>query len=169
VANHYGMSQPKWVTGMILTDRDEPGWWARGGWETRAPAQTYCRIDFPRPDGVSDGILVGTRFTIYGVAAAGDRGVSRAEVSLDGGKTWHDAELEPEGGPISRFTWRRWRYPTVLEGPGEHVVLARSTDGLGQPQDRVERRAFPSGATGYATVKMTAFEVLPNPPTMPPA
>jgi DMSO/TMAO reductase YedYZ molybdopterin-dependent catalytic subunit len=169
VADRYGMNQPKWVTGMILTDRDEPGWWARGGWNTRAAAQTYCRIDFPRADGISDGVLAGTRFTIYGVAAAGSRGVSRAEVSLDGGKTWHDAELEPEGGPISRLTWRRWRYPTVLARPGEHVVLARAEDGLGRPQDPVERRAFPSGATGYATVKMTAFDVLPNPPTMPPA
>jgi DMSO/TMAO reductase YedYZ molybdopterin-dependent catalytic subunit len=168
VANRYGMNQPKWVTGMILTDVDQPGWWRRGGWDTQAAAQTYCRIDFPRADGVSDGVLVGTRFTIYGVAAAGDRGVSRVEVSLDGGRTWRDTELEPEGGPTSRLTWRRWRYPAVLERPGEHVLLARSTDGLGLPQDAVERRAFPSGATGYSTVKMTAFDVLPNPPTMPP-
>jgi DMSO/TMAO reductase YedYZ molybdopterin-dependent catalytic subunit len=169
VANRYGMNQPKWVTDMVLADVDQPGWWRRGGWETQAPVQTYCRIDFPRADGVSDGILVGTRFSVLGVAAAGDRGVSRVEVSLDGGENWEDAELEPEGGPTNRLTWRRWRYPTVLTRPGEHLLRARSTDGLGQPQDAVERRAFPGGATGYPTVKMTAFDGLPNPPTMPPA
>jgi hypothetical protein len=88
---------------------------------------------------------------------------------MDGGKTWRDAELEPEGGPISRLTWRRWRYATVLDRSGDHLLQARATDGFGRPQEATEGRAFPRGATGYPTVLLTAYDVVPTPPTMPPA
>ena len=44
--------------------------------------------------------------TIGGIAHAGSRGVKRVEVSVDGGRSWVDAQLRP---PLSQNSWTIWR------------------------------------------------------------
>jgi DMSO/TMAO reductase YedYZ molybdopterin-dependent catalytic subunit len=157
VAGRYGMAQPKYLTEMVLGADDEPGWWVTAGWQTAAPVRTYCRIDLPAADGVSDAVLAGTAFTAYGVASSGDRGISAVQVSLDGGETWRDAELEPMGGPIGRLTWVRWRAPVRLDAPGTLLFMARAADGTGQWQDEAVEEPFPRGASGYPRVPMRVY------------
>jgi DMSO/TMAO reductase YedYZ molybdopterin-dependent catalytic subunit len=163
VAGRYGMAQPKYVTDLIVSDTDEPGWWVRGGWRTDAPVRTYCRIDLPAADGISDSVIAGRPFTAYGVASSGDRGISAVQVSTDGGDTWRSAELEPLGGPIGRLTWVRWRADVRLDKPGPALFMARAADGSGAWQEAALSEPFPAGASGYPRVPMRAYASLSDP------
>lgn len=62
---------------------------------------------------------------VSGYAFAGDdRGVARVDVSVDGGQSWQQAELEEETSP---WAWRLWR-ATVELPPGEVAIIARAWD-----------------------------------------
>ncbi|MEX1345995.1 MAG: molybdopterin-dependent oxidoreductase, partial [Candidatus Limnocylindrales bacterium] len=163
VAGRYGMAQPKHITDMILSAEDEPGWWVRGGWQTDAPVRTYCRIDLPMADGISDSVLAGRPFTAFGVASSGDRGISAVQYSLDRGETWQYAELEPLGGPIGRLTWVRWRAEVVLDEPGQVLFMARAADGNGVWQTDEISEPFPRGASGYPRVPMRVYASVRDP------
>jgi sulfite oxidase len=68
---------------------------------------------------------------IRGYALAGEgAGVSRVEISLDQGRTWHQAELAP---PRSPWAWRHWSL-TVDTEPGPLTVTARAWDTTGATQ-----------------------------------
>ena len=163
VAGRYGMAQPKYITDMILSATDEPGWWVKGGWQTDAPVRTYCRIDLPAADGISDSVLAGRPFTAFGVASSGDRAISAVQVSTDRGETWRDAELEPLGGPIGRLTWVRWRAEMRLDEPGQILFMARAADGQGRWQTDEVAEPFPKGASGYPRVPMRVYASVGEP------
>lgn len=66
--------------------------------------------------------------TVRGWALAGDgRDISRVDVSLDGGRTWRQAALEPAANP---WTWRMWSL-TVDVTPGPLHMTARAWDDTG--------------------------------------
>ncbi len=66
--------------------------------------------------------------TIRGWALAGDgRTVARVDVSLDDGRNWQQANLEPA---ISRWAWRQWSI-TVETQRGPLSVTARAWDDTG--------------------------------------
>jgi len=56
--------------------------------------------------------------------SGGGRAVARVDVSLDGGRTWDQAELVPDrAGGSRRWAWTRWRYagrllPSAADGGG---------------------------------------------------
>lgn len=155
VAGRYGMKQPKWLTEIVLADRDEPGYWVRRGWDAEAVVRTWSRIDEPRS---GDGVPVGRPFEVFGVAFAGRRGIRRVEVSADDGRSWRAAEIEepPSAGDAS--TWRRWRVRVELEAAGGAVLVVRAIDGLGRAQEGEVRPPLPAGATGYHRVPVVALE-----------
>ncbi|HYM84525.1 MAG TPA: molybdopterin-dependent oxidoreductase, partial [Candidatus Dormibacteraeota bacterium] len=153
IAGRYGMKQPKWLTGIQLADHDEQGFWVQRGWDERAIVRTYSRIDQP-VDG--DSVPSDRPFEVYGVASAGDKGISRVEVSADGGGTWADAELEPATTETSDLTWRRWRASVRAAGAGRIVLTARATDGHGGVQSDLVDPPLPSGAGGLINVTVTA-------------
>jgi DMSO/TMAO reductase YedYZ molybdopterin-dependent catalytic subunit len=138
VPGRYGMKQPKWLASIEPVDRAFEGYWERRGWSKAAIVKTMSRID-----AVVDG--AGQR-TVAGVAFAGDRGISRVEVSLDGGTTWQDAEIE---AALSPLTWRRWRYAFTPATDASVVVTVRGTDGHGEVQTQTITSPHPSGASGY--------------------
>lgn len=76
-------------------------------------------------------ILSGDTVVVRGAAYAGENTVTRVEVSVDDGATWHEAELL---GPSERYGWRRWEYIWRNATPGRHTILARATDERGQLQ-----------------------------------
>jgi sulfite oxidase len=88
--------------------------------------------DFLTPD---DGAEVPAGpLEVQGYAFAGDdRHIIRVDVSNDGGRAWHQAELLD--GP-SRWAWRRWR-ATVDVSAGEIEIVARAWDSAAaaQPED----------------------------------
>jgi sulfite oxidase len=69
--------------------------------------------------------------TIRGYALAGDgRGVARVDVSLDEGRTWRQANLQPAR---SRWAWQLWSLTEEVK-PGPLSVTARVWDDTGATQ-----------------------------------
>ncbi len=145
----YGMKHVKWLTAVELVDYDFKGYWQQPsqGWSDPAPVQTMSRIDFPTERTLSPG-----RISLSGIAFAGDRSISRVEVSTDGGQTWAEAYLKP---PMSRTAWVLWGYDWTPPGPGTYRVMVRATDGQGNLQTATRTDPYPNGATGYHTVTYT--------------
>jgi sulfite oxidase len=79
--------------------------------------------------------------------AGGERHVTRAEVSLDGGVSWREAELLDD---LGRWAWRLWRVRLELP-PGEHTVLSRAWDSAATTQpERAETVWNPKGYVNSA-------------------
>ena len=149
IPNIYGMKNVKWVDRIEIVDEDFKGYWQTRGWSDPAVVNEWGRIDFPEN---RQEIEAGPQ-TLTGVAAAGARGVSRVEVTLDDTASWADAILEPALNPP--FTWVRWAFPVDLK-EGEYKMRIRVTDGDGKVMSETDRSPLPDGATGWPrrTVKV---------------
>ncbi len=134
----YGMKQPKWLEQIEVVDRPFIGYWEQRGWIKAAVVKTMSRLD---GGGRVDGELV-----LGGVAFAGERGVSKVEISADERRSWEEAQLE---AALSVFTWRRWRFPVPNPPTGAAEYVVRATDGSGGLQIASITPTHPSGATGY--------------------
>lgn len=76
--------------------------------------------------------------------AGGDRTAVRVDVSLDGGGTWSQAELDAPDGP---WTWQHWRIRLGLPA-GDVTVTARAWDSTGATQPESPAGLWNPG--GYA-------------------
>lgn len=142
----YGMKNVKWLQSIEIVDEDFQGYWQTRGWSDSAECQIWGRIDQPEGGAIDPG-----PFTATGLATAGDRDVSRVEISLDGGETWADAILEPSLNPP--FTWVRWAFPFAAEAGKSYTMKLRATDGTGQVMKEASQPPLPDGATGWPTRK----------------
>jgi DMSO/TMAO reductase YedYZ molybdopterin-dependent catalytic subunit len=142
IPNIYGMKNVKWLDRIEVVAEDFEGYWQTRGWDDEAIFQIWGRIDQP---GDGDKWEPGPQIAT-GVASAGDRSISRVEISLDDGTTWADAQLEPSLNPP--FTWVRWAYPFDAQ-PGKYTLRLRATDGNGAVMSQDDRDTLPSGATGW--------------------
>ena len=149
----YGMMSAKWINKIEIAGSTYSGYWQTRGWTNNAEVNTLAFISVPG-DGAQVSLSANSGSVILGgVAFAGDRGISKVEVSVDGGRTWQSAELKPE---ISSLTWRLWAYEWMPSSPGNYSIYARATDGAGALQTSQATSNFPNGATGYA---MTSVNV----------
>ncbi|MDQ3411532.1 MAG: molybdopterin-dependent oxidoreductase [Chloroflexota bacterium] len=145
----YGMKNVKWVQRIELVDHDFLGYWQTRGWDDTATYQIWGRIDSPtRRDTLQPGPVIAA-----GVASAGDRGISRVELSLDEGETWADATLEPSINPP--FTWVRWAFPFEATVDMSELTM-RATDGEGNVATSQRRPPLPAGATGWPQQAISA-------------
>jgi DMSO/TMAO reductase YedYZ molybdopterin-dependent catalytic subunit len=141
----YGyVSATKWLAEIELTTLEAfDAYWVPRGWAKEGPILTQSRIDVPHDRaGVAAGPVV-----VAGVAWAPDRGVTRVELSVDGGD-WQPAMLATELGPQ---TWVQWRW-TWQATPGDHSIAVRATDGTGEIQTDRVTRPDPDGARGHHTI-----------------
>lgn len=91
------------------------------------------------------GRVSGASLIIHGYAFAdGNHGIARVDVSLDEGRSWRQAELNP---PVSRWAWQHWSL-TVTARPGPLTVIARAWDATGATQP--ESAASLWNPKGYA-------------------
>lgn len=141
-AGTYGMKNPKWLQRIEVVAPEPGGFWEAQGWSKDAIVRTMSRIDVPQEG------FAASDLTIEGIAFAGDRAISRVEVSSDGGTTWSGADLSPVAGPLA---WVFWRLQTMLSH-GLHDLVVRAIDGDGAVQDHQSRDPYPDGATGYDRV-----------------
>jgi DMSO/TMAO reductase YedYZ molybdopterin-dependent catalytic subunit len=142
----YGMKNVKWLTGITITNDDVKGFWQNQGWDDTAQYHVASRIDVPRPrSSIPAGPL-----QVAGVAFAGDRGISRVELSLDGGRTWQDGSVKPRLSPEG---WQLWEAQVQIDRNVKSIQV-RATDGQGRLQIREPNPPFPNGSTGYHTVSI---------------
>ena len=147
----YGMMSGKWINKIELAGSAYSGYWQTRGWTSVATVETLAFISVPG-DGSSVSLSQNNQSVMLGgVAFAGDRGISKVEVSLDQGKTWQVAQLKPE---ISPLTWRLWAYEWSPPSTGNYPVYARATDGTGATQTSHAAPTYPNGATGYVVTSV---------------
>ena len=156
----YGMMNPKWITEIELVDTVYEGYWQRNGWTNNAdvhttsttviPGQAEVRVRFRKLDEMQK-IVPGQKAPIAGIAFGGDRGISKVEVSIDGGATWKSAVIK---NPLSQYTWVLWTAGSTPAGIENYKIIVRATDKTGQVQTAEFNEPFPDGATGYQTVNI---------------
>jgi hypothetical protein len=147
IPDRYGMKQPKWITGIEVTDEYTEGYWVERGWDEIAQMKTTSVIDTVAVDRLVE--KDGQQFVpIGGIAFAGARGISKVEVSVSGGP-WRAAQLR---APLSETTWVIWRYEWPFE-EGEHTFEVRCYEGDGTLQILEETPARPDGSTGVHSVE----------------
>ena len=145
----YGMKNVKWLERIEVVDYDYEGYWQRSdGWDNVAEIKTASRIDVPQELTSAESAGV-----VAGLAWAGDRGIRRVEVSLDGGTSWVPATLRRE---LARAAWRQWRLPLPPGTSGRHRLKVRAVDGRGDLQTASPAPPHPSGASGYHEVDVVS-------------
>jgi sulfite oxidase len=139
----------KWLAHMNISDTITKGFWTAVGYrypnklgppgkgvkpqdEHPVTALNVKSLIVSPLDGAS--VREGVPTTVRGVAWSGDGAYARrVEVSVDGGRSWRDAELGESPG---RFGWRtftlRW-----TPSAGSATVMARATDNRGAVQPHV--------------------------------
>jgi DMSO/TMAO reductase YedYZ molybdopterin-dependent catalytic subunit len=158
----YGMMNPKWITEIEVVDNVYEGYWARNGWTNNATEDTHSYIAVPGQAEVRDrfrnlelqriNIVPGQKVPVAGIAFAGDRGISKVEVSTDGGATWKSASIKD---PLSKYTWVLWSAGfTPGATPENYKIVVRATDKTGKVQTSEIRPPFPDGNTGYHIINI---------------
>jgi DMSO/TMAO reductase YedYZ molybdopterin-dependent catalytic subunit len=143
----YGMFHAKWLTRITPVQGEVLGFWQQKGWTNQGLVRTTAIVATPRADSVVSGPT-----TIGGVAFAGDRGISRVEVSTDGGDSWATATLKAP--PLSSLTWVLWTFPWTPPRGGSFRILARAVNRDEEPQTDTKASPFSDGATGYDAITL---------------
>ena len=84
---------------------------------------------------VADAVVpAGAPTLVRGIAFGGDTGVSKVDLSTDGGKTWQPTKLGQDAG---KYSLRQWETNVSLADKGSHALMVRCTNdaGVAQPQD----------------------------------
>jgi sulfane dehydrogenase subunit SoxC len=95
------------------------------------------------------------RTTIEGRAWSGFGAVERVEISDDGGKSWHDADLGDALGP---YGWTSWSSEWDAR-PGEYELCVRATDASGKTQLLDGEQSWNQGGYGVNVVQRVLVQV----------
>ncbi len=138
----YGMASVKWLDRIEATSEPFEGYQMVQAYRyAQAPDDTGDPVNFIRvralmiPPGIPDfmtrtRLVQAGRVTLTGKAWAGRLGVSRVDVSVDGGSTWSVTQMDE---PVSPYAWRTWTYSWNAK-PGAHTLCVRATDSAGNEQ-----------------------------------
>ncbi|MDS0278088.1 molybdopterin-dependent oxidoreductase [Halomicroarcula sp. S1AR25-4] len=148
VPGHWGEVNVKWLTEIEVLEREAEGYWEQRGWQGTGPVKPVAKLHHAE-------LLDDGRRRLAGHAYAGLRGISRVEVSTDGGETWADATLSDplpavDGDGAAEDAWRQWVY--AYDPPsGGHTAVVRMVDGEGTVQTAEETNPVPSGPSGWVS------------------
>jgi hypothetical protein len=131
-------------------NQDYAGWYEQRGWNKDGIIKTMSRIDTPA-DGAS---LPPGPQQVAGIAYAGDRGVSKVEISLGDSDTWMPADfLEPMPDTDAMV---RWQTTFMMPSSGSVMITVRATDGTGAVQTDEFVLPQPDGASGRDQITVSA-------------
>jgi DMSO/TMAO reductase YedYZ molybdopterin-dependent catalytic subunit len=149
VPGYFGEKHVKWLTRIELTDASAKGFYETQGWGPDFTTPTRSRIDVPDNwSSVSLGKL-SAPIEVKGIAYGGDRGISRVELSFNGGNSWTDAEIYYAGGDLA---WSLWKAQWMPAAAGDYMLVVRATDGEGDVQEWEEDRGPFSGVAGLHNI-----------------
>ena len=134
VPGWYGMDAVKWLIELRATSAPSGAFYMARRYRadyTKGPQVREMTVKSLIARPVAGARLPLGPALVEGVAWGGDGPVTRVDVSTDGGASWAPAELLGEALPA---TWRLWRHSWTAGQSGEHVLMARAHDALGQAQ-----------------------------------
>lgn len=181
VPGHVAARSVKWLSKIVIADEESTSQWQRRDYKSFGPNQRNVDWDsapaiqeMPVTSAITK-VLVGQcvreagklaptalgpdaghgrqPVAVEGYAVSGGgRYISRVDVSLDGGRTWDQAELitDPSAGHKA-WAWRRWRYLGHLEthsagGKDRHLqcreVVVKATDNSYNTQPETHSSIF---------------------------
>jgi DMSO/TMAO reductase YedYZ molybdopterin-dependent catalytic subunit len=154
----FGEKNVKWVTGIEVVTSDVKGFYEQQGWgpsfeiPTRSdffsPAMNSGNRSFREPFALNQSA------TLRGRAFAGDRDISKVEITLDDGETWQEVTTFDYQG--TSLTWKFWSYRWTPRQAGEFVLAVRAYDGAGELQPVEPLPSDPrEGTTGLHRVRAT--------------
>ncbi len=145
----YGLKMPKWLTRIEFVDKEYLGYWERQGWCNVGDRHAQAVIDDPHIGST----IKGQAFIITGYTIGDTSGISKVEISVDGGDQW--AEVEIFSNPQPAQMWAFWKYVWQNPPKGKQILKIRATDSCGNRQTAIEKPEWPAGATGYHTIDVT--------------
>ena len=150
VPGRYGMKNPKWLAGIRAMTKEYAGWYEQRNWNKDGIVKTMARIDTP-----ADGAMLSAGSQrIAGIAYAGDRGISKVEVTSDGGASWLPVRiLEQMPGKDAMV---RWETSLPLSRGDTVSLTVRATDGTGEIQTEEFQLPQPNGASGRDSITISA-------------
>jgi len=85
---------------------------------------------------VGNRLPMGKEVAISGLAFSGGYSIKDVVVSVDGGKTWKEAQL---GKDLGKYSWVQFTLPWRPTQKGKYTLMARATNSIGesQPFDRL--------------------------------
>jgi len=174
-------SWAKWLTSIRVLDKEHDGFWMKSAYRrpekpvapgTAVPPEQMQPVTSLRVKSViaapADGVqvLAGQPLAIRGVAWSGDAGpVTGVDLSVDGGRTWKPAALEP--GQQTQFGWRQFELNWAPPQPAYYTILARARDAAGNTQPFYQEWN-PSGY-GWNAVSRVGVDAVEKPSAAPPA
>ena len=146
IPGRYGVKNAKWVVKLRPMTQPYVDWYGQRNWSQTAIVKTMSRIDDPL-----NGASVPAGMTrIAGVAYAGDRGVTKVELSIDGGRTWQPTTFVE--APLGKDTFVRWQSTLPLAAGQALSLVVRATDGTGQLQPETFNLPQPNGGSGWHSI-----------------
>ena len=142
VPGWYGMAHVKWLRAVTVRDHHFAGFQNERAYRFKVdndePGEPVSRIRVRAlmappgfPDFMSRSRIVDAgQLELFGRAWSGSGPVTRVEVSVDGGASWSDAELDR---PVHRYAWQSWRFAWSAT-PGRTELCCRATDSSGAVQ-----------------------------------
>lgn len=149
---HVGARSVKWVNRVILSEEESTSQWQRKdykcfgpndtekpNWDTapaiqEMPVQSAITHIYPaHGNGEAQDVLIeGYAFS------GGGRKIIRVDISIDGGRTWNQAEMniDPVNNGIRDWSWKRWRYTVPEKKIIGATVVVKAVDNSynGQPE-----------------------------------
>ena len=145
VPGWYAVASIKWLQRIIVISKPFGGYYQTidySYWERRgelaelvpiSEMQIKAQIAHPTANEV---FPANSDVHVRGAAWTGEGEITRVELSVDGGATWNNVQLDDRP---TRNAWRLWKYkwrtPSQL---GKQILVARATDSRGRTQP-VER------------------------------
>lgn len=142
VPGWYGMTSVKWLDRIEAVTEPFRGYQMERAYRyaqtVNSPGEPVTLIQVRAlmiPPGIPDfmsrsRLVQAGPVTLTGRAWAGRLGISRVEVSVDGGTAWSEAKL---GKASSRYAWCAWTFDWEAK-PGRYTLCVRATDSEGQTQ-----------------------------------
>lgn len=167
VPGWYGMASVKWLASIIAATEPFVGYQNTQAYRLRRdPDETGDALSrmmvrsLMVPPGIPEfftraRIVSSGEHTLLGRAWSGHGPISTVDVSVDGGRSWLDAEVDqPTLGPTA---WQEWRAHWRAE-PGEYELCCRASDTEGNRQPLHANETWNVG--GYANNAVHRIAVL---------
>lgn len=142
-----GCRSVKWLTKIVASAEESLSFWQRQDYKSFSPNVDWDSVDWNAAPAIqnmpvtsqicdpADGAtvdVIGGEVTVKGYAwSGGGNGIIRVDLSADGGKTWHTADLQKAQQPPGRsWAWALWQadVPVPKGHKGPLTIVAKATD-----------------------------------------